>query len=101
MLTIVEHQKELLRGESIRDAFGRYSAARGVETERSGEGGRHEVGIRKRRELDSPDPAGELGQQMPCDLNAKPRLADPSGARQGDQAAGGGEAQDPLELDLA
>jgi len=62
MLAIVEHQQELFRGERIRDAFGRYSAAGEVETELSGDGDRHEVGIRKRRELDSPNPVGEFWQ---------------------------------------
>ena len=101
MLAIVEHQQELLRGERIRDAFGRYNVTGEVETELRGDGRRHEVGIRKRRELDSPDPVGEFRQQASCDLEAEARLADPSGTRQGDQAVGGGEAQDLLELDVA
>ena len=76
MFTIVEHQQELLRGERIRDASGRYNGIGEVETELSGDGGRHEVGIRKRRELDNPDPVGEFGQQAPCDLEAEKNAAE-------------------------
>ena len=46
MLAIVQHQQELLRGERVRDAFGRYDVIGKIETERRGDGGRHEVGIR-------------------------------------------------------
>src|SRR5205807_560726 len=101
MLAIVEHQQELFRGERIRDAFGRYSAAGEVETELSRDGHRHEVGIRKRRELNNPDPVGEFRQQASCDLEPEARLADPSGTRQCDQALGGGKAQDLVDLDVA
>jgi hypothetical protein len=89
MLAIVERQHELLRGERIRDAFGRYDVIGKVKTKRRGDRGRHEVRIRERRELDDPDPVGEFGQQAPCDLEAEARLADPSGAGQGDEPVGG------------
>jgi hypothetical protein len=102
MLAIVEHQQKPLRGERIRDAIRRCNVTAEIETERGGDGDRHEVGIRQRRELDNPDPVGEFGQQPPSDLEAEARLADPAGTRQGDQAVGGGEAQDrPISSESA
>jgi len=56
MLAIVEHQQELLRGERIRDAFGQCNVIGEFESECRGDGDRHEVGMRERRELDDPDP---------------------------------------------
>src|ERR1700736_3039713 len=101
MLAIVEHEQELLRGERIRDAIRRCNVTAEIETERGGDGDRHEVGIRQRRELDRPNPVDEFGQQVPGDLEAETRLPDPSSTRQGDQTVGGGEAQDLLELQIA
>jgi hypothetical protein len=101
MLAIVEHQQKLLRGERIRDAFGQCNVIGEFESECRGDGDRHEVGMRERRELDDPDPVGEFRQQVSCDLAAEACLADTSGTDQGDEAVGGGEAQDLAQLVVA
>jgi hypothetical protein len=46
-------------------------------------------------------PVGEFRQQVSCDLAAEACLADTSGTDQGDEAVGGGEAQDLAQLVVA
>ena len=69
--------------------------------ERSGNPDRNKIGIGQACEFHDPHPIDELWQQAPGDLEAQTRLADASGTRQGDEAAGGGEAEDLLERDGA
>src|SRR6266851_5195370 len=69
--------------------------------ERSGNPERNKIGIGQACEFHDPHPIDELWQQAPGDLEAQTRLADTSGTRQGDEAAGGGEAEDLLERDGA
>jgi hypothetical protein len=94
MLTIVEHQHELLRAERVRDAFGRYRTSRKIETEGCCHGGRDKTRIRQRRELNGPYPIGKSRQQASGYLKAEPGLADATGPSQGDEAVGGAEVQD-------
>jgi hypothetical protein len=47
---------EIRRDERIRDAFGQCNVIGEFESECRGDGDRHEVGMRERRELDDPDP---------------------------------------------
>ena len=87
--------------ERVRDAMRRRRARSEFEPERGGDGDRDEVGIGERRELDDPDPVGKFRQQVSCDLEAEPRLADAAGAGQRDEAMGGAEVQDLVELGVA
>jgi len=98
MLAIVEHNHDLLRTERVRRGLRRCRARNEFKPECGGDGDRDEVRIGQRRQLGGPDPIGERRQLLSCDLEAKPRLADASGAGQGDQAVGGAKAQDLGQL---
>ena len=94
MLAIVEHQHQLLGAERVGDGWRRCHARSELEPERGGDGDRNELGIGQRRELDGPNPIGKSRQQVSCDLQAEPCLADAAGAGQGDQPMGADKAQD-------
>jgi hypothetical protein len=72
-----------------------------AEPEHSGNSDGDEVRIGQRRQLDSPDPISKSRQQVSCDFEAEPGLADVPGAGQRDEAVRGAETQDLDQLDIA
>ena len=101
MLTIVEHEHELLRAEPVRNTFGRYRTSGEIEAEGCCHGGRDKLGIGQGRQLRDPNPVDKSRQQVSCDLAAEACLADTSRTDQGDEAMGGAEVQDLVQLDVA
>src|SRR5258707_10685002 len=99
MLAIVEHEHELLRAERVRNTFGRYRASGEIESEGCCYSDRNKLGIGQGCQLRDPSPVDKSRQQAPHRLDAKARLADTSGTDQGDEAVGGAELLDLVQLD--
>src|SRR5687767_13434144 len=91
VLEVVEHEQRLLLAQMRREALPRRRV--GLEAERPCNGGRHELLVGDRAELDEDDAVAKLVEQLPAELDGEPGLAASAGAGQGQQANLGGAKQ--------
>ena len=82
VLTVVDHQQQLLRPEELRQRLRHALARAGTHPEHRGERIDHVVGITDRRQLDQPGTLTEPGQRIRGDLQCQPGLADATDPRQ-------------------
>ena len=82
VLTVVDHQQQLLRLEELRQCLRHALARPGAHPEHRGERIDHVVGIAHRRQLDQPRTFTEPGQHLRRDLQRQTGLADPTHPRQ-------------------
>jgi hypothetical protein len=68
VLTIVENQQKLFSLDGSCDGFGRYDVGFKSQPKRPGHRGRHEIGVRQRRQLDEPPAVGKLVEDTAGDL---------------------------------
>ena len=82
VLTVVDHQQQLLRPQKLRQRLFQCLSRPGGYAERGGERIDHIVGIAHRRQFDQPDAVPEPGQHLRGDLQRQTCLADTTYPRQ-------------------
>ena len=82
MLTVVEHQEQLLHAQELREALLDGLTLARHDAERGGDHFHHRGGITDRRELTEPRPVPILGQHTGSNLERDTRLAHPTDTRQ-------------------
>ena len=80
MLAVVEHEENLTWAQGGDDSGNVSSVA--PHTDGEGDGGKDEVGVTERGEVDEHHPIGEGRRHVPGDRQSEASLADPAGASQ-------------------
>ena len=85
VLAVVDHQQQLSAGQRRSDGLDEGNVSLRCDAKRGGDRRWHRVRVAQRRELDQPDPVGELTRDLGTHLERKPRLSDSANAGQRDQ----------------
>ncbi len=101
MLAGIQHQQQPPAGEHLRHPLYRNLTAAKLKPECSRNRGRNKGGIAERRELRQPHAVGKVRQQLACEREGNPCLADSAGAGQGDEPMRGGKVQGLTHLVVA